>query len=64
MNYDQLIKRAKKAIDVASNKETPASVHKVNVDTDISKLSGLVVIYHPDYSASQNTPTKIKINSI
>ncbi|MBW1853221.1 MAG: hypothetical protein JRJ00_00820 [Deltaproteobacteria bacterium] len=48
MNYDALIKRAKKAIEVFENKETPSAVHKVDVDTDISKLSGLVVILHPD----------------
>lgn len=57
MNYDALIKRAKKAIDEATNRETPASVHKVTIDDDITKLSGLVVVMHPDFMASkQDTP--------
>lgn len=49
ISYDTLIKRAEKAIAVATNKQSPATVHKVTNDDDISKLSGLVVIMHPDY---------------
>ena len=49
MNYDALIKRAQNAIKAARMKESPACVHKVSVDTDITGLAGLVVILHPDY---------------
>jgi len=60
-NYDALIKRANKAIEFAKNKLTPASVHKVTIDTDITELVGLVVVYHPDYIASKrDTQPKIK----
>jgi len=54
MNYDQLIKRVNKAIEIAENKDTPASVHKVTIDDDISNLSGLVVVLHPEYLATKN----------
>jgi len=53
MSYEALIKRAKKAIDDAANRESPACVHKVTIDTDIAKLSGLVVVLHPDYTSPQ-----------
>jgi hypothetical protein len=53
MNYDTLIKRAEKAIKEAEMKDTPASVHKVTIDDDISKLSGLVVVMHPDFIKKQ-----------
>lgn len=56
MNYDALIKRAKKAINDATQKEAPASVHKVTIDDDIEKLAGLVVVMHPDYLESKNNP--------
>lgn len=49
MNYDTLIKRAEKAIKEAETKDTPASVHKVTIDDDITELSGLVVVMHPDF---------------
>jgi len=58
MSYDSLIKRIKKAIEVAENKEMPVSVHKVTVDDDISKLSGLVVILHPSYTSSKSVGSK------
>jgi len=54
ISYDALIKRAKKAIEVAEMREAGSSVHIVTVDDDITKLSGLVVILHPDYVSSKN----------
>lgn len=54
MNYDALIKRAKAAIEYAKNKVTPAAVHKVSIDDDITELTGLVVVMHPDYLESKN----------
>jgi len=54
MNYDALIKRAKKAIEVAEMKEGASSVHIVTIDDDITELSGLVVVMHPDYVSSKN----------
>lgn len=58
MNYDALIKRANKAIDHATMREKPASVHKVTIDDDISELSGLVVVMHPDYLSSKESEKK------
>lgn len=52
--YEALIKRAEKAIKEATMRETPASVHKVTIDNDISELSGLVVILHPDFISNKN----------
>ena len=52
--YEALIKRAERAIKEATQKETPASVHRVTIDDDISELTGLVVVMHPDYLESKN----------
>ncbi len=49
MNYEALIKRAKKALDDAANRDSASIVHKVDIDTDIAKMNGLVVVMHPDY---------------
>lgn len=57
MNYDALIKRAKKAINDATKKEQPASVHKVTIDDSIENLAGLVVVMHPDFIESKNNPS-------
>jgi len=57
MNYDQLIKRAKKAIADASAKLSRASVHRATIDDSIEKLNGLVVVMHPDYQRPPNTPS-------
>ena len=67
MNYDALIKRMTKAIEVAKNIVSPAAVHKVTIDDDIEKLTGLVIVLHPEYVESKNqkqtaqTPDKIEI---
>jgi len=57
ISYDALIKRAEKAIKIAQMKEAGSSVHKVNIDTDITKLSGLVVVMHPDYIKTKKEAT-------
>ena len=49
MNYDALIKRAQRAIDEAANRDNAASVHKVDINTDIAKMNGLIVVMHPDF---------------
>jgi len=63
MNYDALIKRAKKVIEIAKNIAMPAAVHKVSIDDDIAELTGLVVVMHPDYlktkESKQATPDPI-----
>lgn len=48
MDYSLLIKRARAAIKIAENKEAGSTVHKVTIDDDISKLTGLVIVLHPD----------------
>lgn len=50
MNYDSIIKRVQKAIETAKNRDSPVCVHKVNINDDIDTLSGLVVIYHPNFT--------------
>ena len=54
MNYDALIKRAKKAIHNATMKVLPASVHIVTIDDNTEELPGLVVVLHPDYVKFKN----------
>ncbi len=49
MSYASVIKRAKKAINDAMNRDQAATVHKVDIDTDISRMNGLIVVMHPDY---------------
>lgn len=44
MNYDAILKRARKAVAAATAKINSAKVHVVDHDTDIKSLSGLVVI--------------------
>lgn len=44
MNYQSLIKRINKAIDNASAKTGLSKVHVVDIDCDMTNLSGLVVV--------------------
>lgn len=44
MNYDAIIRRAKRAIQSATDKIHGSKVHIVDQDADIKSLSGLVVI--------------------
>lgn len=62
--YDALIKRARKAIKDATMKVKTACVHKVTIDDDISELSGLVIVMHPDYIAKQKASEAADKNAI
>lgn len=53
MNYDSIIKRAKKALARAKELCGKSNVHTVTIDDDITKLSGLVVVLNPNKSPSQ-----------
>ena len=55
MNYDAIIKRLNKVIDKAASRVHGSKVHIVNFDTDISKLSGLVVILSEPLKTSHQT---------
>lgn len=51
MNYDAILKRARKAVEKVESKLHSAKVHLVDNDTDTSKLSGLVIILHPSITS-------------
>lgn len=44
MNYDSILRRARKAVANASAKIHASKVHIVDQDTDIKSLAGLVII--------------------
>lgn len=60
MNYDSILKRANKLIDKAKSRLNISKVHIVNNDSDISKLSGLVIILHPDHKNLLNNHAQAK----
>lgn len=54
MNYEALIKRVEKAIKLKQMQDAPSCVHKVDNDTDITNLAGLVIVLHPNYVKTNN----------
>ncbi len=59
MNYEALIKRAKKAINDAENRGSVSIVHKVTIDDNIEKLAGLVVVLHPEHKKIENAVNQL-----
>ncbi|MBT8294379.1 MAG: hypothetical protein KJN70_13985 [Eudoraea sp.] len=57
MNYDSIIRRARKAVQAASAKLHSSKVHIVDQDADIKSLSGLVVIL-AEIECENTTQTK------
>lgn len=55
MNYDSILRRARKAVANASAKIHASKVHIVDQDTDIKSLAGLVIILaDPANNSTQN----------
>ncbi len=60
INIDQVIKRANKLIEKAKNKINASKVHIVHHDTDITNLTGLVIILNKKTSKTPNNNTQAK----
>lgn len=56
INYDAILRRVKKAVEVAGNRENAAAVHILTVDDSVDSLHGLVIILSQKTTEARNAP--------